>query len=131
MKQDFIIIIIILILNILRFRLIIGPVRIFEDELGRSIIFSIYPDLSYPFVDILGLTVVIWCFPFLRFLGLPIHLGILQFLELFSFTFSPSPVSVFLILSSVVSPRSVLKNSLCAASSLYILLCFKIQFSLP
>jgi len=129
-KQDFIIILI-LILNLLRFRLFIGPVPAFEDELGRSVILSIYSDLCYPFVDILGLTVVIWCLSFLRFLGLPIHLDILQFLELCSFTFSLSPVSVFLILSSVVSRRNALKNSLCAASSLYVLLCFKIQFSLP
>ena len=58
MKQDFRLILI-FILNLLRFRLFIEPVPVFEDELGPSIIFSVYPDLSCLFVNILGLAVVV------------------------------------------------------------------------
>jgi len=48
----------------------------------------------------------------------------------FFLTFSLPLISVFLIFSAV-SPRTVLKNFICAASNLCLLLCFKIQLSLP
>jgi hypothetical protein len=79
-KQDFRVILIFL-LNLLRFRLFIEPVPVFEDELGPSIIFSVYSDLSCPFVNILGLAVVVSCFPFFTCFRLTNHLSIFQFLE--------------------------------------------------